>query len=205
MYLSQKALPEAAMSFEKYIKVLEVIYDVKPGQLTPETFSKSNRSKEMTVITSVYWDLIRIYDASPRYRDRMSKSVDKLLMFAKYSTIFPAIVKKAEAFSRGCKNKDEVKRLIKSSRSGRSCFIATAVYGHEDHPKIDILRQFRDQVLQKTPPGRSFIKFYYQYSPSLSRKIQRHPVLKKILRPPLDQITLFAAKSLEKKHQKIDV
>ena len=47
------------------------------------------------------------------------------------------------------------------------CYIATALYGSYDCPKVQVLRRFRDNVLRKTWYGRRFIQFYYWVSPAL--------------------------------------
>lgn len=49
----------------------------------------------------------------------------------------------------------------------RGCYIATCVYGSYDCPSVWTLRRFRDQTLQKSWLGRSFIKAYYAVSPKL--------------------------------------
>lgn len=41
------------------------------------------------------------------------------------------------------------------------CFIATAVYGNENAPELHILRDFRDNVLNKNYLGKRFVEFYY--------------------------------------------
>ncbi|MCM1500838.1 MAG: hypothetical protein NC124_20460, partial [Clostridium sp.] len=47
------------------------------------------------------------------------------------------------------------------------CYIATAVYGGYDHPKVMVLRRYRDEILKKSFWGRVFIKVYYSVSPCL--------------------------------------
>lgn len=49
--------------------------------------------------------------------------------------------------------------------SNGGCYIATLVYGDYDHPKVKVLRHFRDNVLLKNNFGKKFVKFYYKYSP----------------------------------------
>ena len=60
-----------------------------------------------------------------------------------------------------------------SSTDSGGCYIATAVYGDYDHPKVKLLRQFRDHVLSRSMIGRMFIKTYYFISPSLAKRL--HP------------------------------
>lgn len=45
--------------------------------------------------------------------------------------------------------------------SGPDCFIATAVYGDQNAPQVETLRQYRDNVLKESTLGRRFISFYY--------------------------------------------
>src|SRR5690606_19768165 len=66
--MEAKAFSDAAVAYEKYFRVIEMVYDLKPGELHPKVFNSSIRSKELTLITSILWDLLRIYDTSPRYK-----------------------------------------------------------------------------------------------------------------------------------------
>jgi hypothetical protein len=66
-----------------------------------------------------------------------------------------------------------------ASGSGKSgCFIATAAYGSYLHPKVALLRAFRDGYLLTNPPGRLFVAFYYRVSPPLADLIARHESLR---------------------------
>ena len=62
------------------------------------------------------------------------------------------------------------------------CFIATASYGTDTADEIDILREFRDEVLLSTYPGSGFVSLYYRYSPPVARFISERGVLKTIVR-----------------------
>ncbi len=41
------------------------------------------------------------------------------------------------------------------------CFVATAVYGNPAAPEVNVLRQYRDNVLNHNALGRAFVSFYY--------------------------------------------
>jgi hypothetical protein len=46
-------------------------------------------------------------------------------------------------------------------RDYQSCFVATAVYGSEDAREVEVLREFRDNILEKNGPGRAIVRLYY--------------------------------------------
>ena len=190
--MQQKAFPEAAVSYEKYIRVLEVSYDLKPGQLSPSVFGKTSRSKELSVIASTYWDLMRIYDTRPNYRERMSLAAKKLAEFCPYSPLYPDIVKKAQSFQNSSKNPDIVRQFLKDAKAevGR-CFVATTCCGSEHAPLVIQLRKFRDFSLRSHLPGQVFISFYYFIGPALSAVIECLPFLKAPVRKALSYFVYF--------------
>jgi hypothetical protein len=65
---------------------------------------------------------------------------------------------------------------------GGGCFIATAAYGSYLHPKVMILREFRDRYLLTNMPGRVLIAAYYRLSPPIAEFISRHELLRFIIR-----------------------
>jgi hypothetical protein len=78
-----------------------------------------------------------------------------------------------------------------SSSGGNSgssgCYIATMAYGDYSHPQVMILRQFRDEVLDKSVVGKWFIKTYYHYSPKLVDKLKDKRRINSIIRKTLNQ------------------
>ena len=65
---------------------------------------------------------------------------------------------------------------------GEECFIATAAYGTNTAAEIDVLRNFRDEVLSLSPAGRDLTSFYYAASPPIADFIARHEVLRTVVR-----------------------
>jgi hypothetical protein len=46
--------------------------------------------------------------------------------------------------------------------AGGGCFIATAAFGSYMEPKVKLLRDFRDEYLLDSTPGKWFVKQYYR-------------------------------------------
>lgn len=66
------------------------------------------------------------------------------------------------------------------------CFIATAAYGSPFDQRVTIFRNFRDQVLKASAPGRWFVDTYYDLSPPVARYIADHPWLQRWTRGVLE-------------------
>jgi len=73
---------------------------------------------------------------------------------------------------------------------GGGCFIATAAWGSYLHPKVALLREFRDQYLLSNGPGRLFVRTYYRLSPPIADFIARHESMRSITRWMLTPLVL---------------
>jgi hypothetical protein len=64
----------------------------------------------------------------------------------------------------------------------------------KDQAKLDILRTYRDEVLSKTPEGRSLINLYYELSPALAQAIEQDEEFKQEIRGIIESIIPAIAK-----------
>lgn len=181
--MREKAFADSAIAYEKYLKVLETVYECRPHEITPEHLKNTARTQELTVIASVYWDLMRIYDSSEKYGSRMEIAAKKLAEFLPLTPLYPDIVKKAESFQKMAKKQSVVKNFLKavSEKKGR-CFIATSAFESPFAPEVLALQEWRDTTLLNFKLGRAFITQYYRFSPRFARALDQLTFLKPLVR-----------------------
>lgn len=64
----------------------------------------------------------------------------------------------------------------------RGCFIATAAFGTTMEPEVQTLRNFRDNQLLTNKAGKTFVKYYYMFSPPIADVIAKVSSLRFIVR-----------------------
>ena len=76
-----------------------------------------------------------------------------------------------------------------SSEEGGGCLIATAAYGSELAPQVQMLREIRDNQLMNTESGSAFMtsfnELYYTFSPTIADMERESPVFKEIVKAGL--------------------
>ena len=83
--------------------------------------------------------------------------------------------------------------------NGGGCLIATAAFGSEIAPQVQLLREIRDDVVLQTKFGSIFMtgfnQFYYSFSPAVADYERENPAFKEavklILTPLLTTLTLL--------------
>ncbi len=86
-----------------------------------------------------------------------------------------------------------VTAVSQATGGGGGCFIATAAFGSYLHPKVQVLRDFRDRFLLTNKPGRFFVRLYYATSPPIADFISRHNSIRTATRYMLTPVVLFVS------------
>jgi len=76
-----------------------------------------------------------------------------------------------------------------STEEGGGCLIATAAYGSEMAPQVQLLREIRDNQLMNTESGSAFMsgfnELYYTFSPTIADMERENPMFKEIVKAGL--------------------
>ena len=93
----------------------------------------------------------------------------------------------------------ENERCVNSRAIPKSCLIATAAFGSEMAPQVQLLREIRDNTILQTESGTSFMtgfnQFYYSFSPTIADYERENTTFKEAVKltltPLLASLTLL--------------
>ena len=75
---------------------------------------------------------------------------------------------------------------VNPTEEGGGCLIATAAYGSEMSPQVQLLREIRDNQLMNTEAGTAFMsgfnEMYYSFSPTIADMERESPMFKEIVK-----------------------
>jgi len=104
-----------------------------------------------------------------------------------YKTVFPEHEEQTVFNSKEAQeNTPYLEIVYDETNNGGGCLIATAAYGTELAPQVQLLREIRDNQLMSTASGMSFMtgfnQFYYSFSPTIADLERENPVFKETIR-----------------------
>ena len=91
------------------------------------------------------------------------------------------------------------------TEEGGGCLIATAAYGSEMSPQVQLLREIRDNQLMNTESGSAFMStfndIYYSFSPVIADYERENPLFKEVVKvgltPMLSSLSLMESANSE--------
>jgi hypothetical protein len=167
------------------VNKLAGIYDVKP-----EHFNKTKDLTELMMLSHLYYELAKVYDATGKFQEDVVKCLDQFVLF---SANQPYQVVNSE-MARKHLNKFKFKNHVLFQTAyqqifvkSRKCYVATQCYG-ETHPTTEHLRLFKNWLL-KRPGGQTVVSCYYRWSHPTVEWLEAHPrcatVFNRLMRPAL--------------------
>ena len=79
-----------------------------------------------------------------------------------------------------------IKNNEPADNGGGGCLIATAAYGTELAPQVQLLREIRDNTVMSTSSGTAFMtgfnQLYYSFSPTIADLERENPMFQQVVR-----------------------
>ena len=134
-------------------------------------------------------NIILVKSSKEKKEENFAKNDDRVICPGCGKKIVPRLV-----VYQGSPQKSLVPYCACVVKSFTRCFIATAVYGDCNHPKVITLRKFRDEHLLTNDYGIKFVEFYYKNSPKFADYIKDKKVLSYPIRKVLDMFSYLLEK-----------
>lgn len=164
-----REIKDFAGALRKFTDYLQVIAEVKAVQdiysIKPQHFDSKKDVTEMLMISHIYFEMAKMYDAVPKFHDESKRCLDQFILF---SVNQPFQVINSELMRKHLK-----KTLFKNPEAFRNayvqifvqskkCYVVTFCLGNQ-HPVTQEFRAFKD-VLLDYRWGQELVRLYYKYS-----------------------------------------
>lgn len=77
---------------------------------------------------------------------------------------------------------DNINKLLSKKHESKSCYIATLVYEDVEHPKVNLLREYRDRYLLQNKVGFVLVLIYYRFSPFVVKMLENRRLVNKVIK-----------------------
>lgn len=183
-----------ATALQRFVEYMQVMSDVKKTKdfysLKPGHFDSKKDLTEMLLISHIYFEMARIYDAVPKFQEDSKKCLDQFVIFSAnqpYQVVNSEMIRKYLKKSI-FKNPDVFRGAYEQIYvQSKKCYVVTFCYG-SNH---DITNQYRElkSLMLESRIGREFVRIYYKNSSELVAKWEdsrlMHAFAKIVLKPAL--------------------
>lgn len=171
-----------ANALTKYTDYLNIMAEIKQVKdfyaIRPSHFDPKKDLTEMLMLSHVFFEMSRVYDAIPKYSEDSVRCIDQFINFSinqPYQVV----------------NSEMLRKFIKKSRfkhpevfktahqqifvQSKKCYIVTFCYG-SDHQITRDYRRLKDLLLDYRL-GQEMVRFYYCYSSKLIERWERNSLM----------------------------
>jgi hypothetical protein len=152
--------------FLDYLNILAEVNNVKEiYELKTSMFDPKKDLTEMMMMSHIFFEMARLYDAVPKFQEDAQKCLDQ---FVHFSANQPFQVLNSEMVRKNIKKSIFKNPLIFKNAhqqifvQSKKCYIVTYCYG-DQHPMTQDFRLFKDWLLEFRL-GLEMVRLYYQFS-----------------------------------------
>lgn len=188
-------------ALQKFVEYMQVMADVKKVQnvygLKPGHFDSRKDVTEMLMISHVYFEMARIYDAVPKFADESKKCLEQFVIFSAnqpYQVVNSEMIRKHLKKS-VFKNPDAFRSAYEQIYvQSKKCYVVTFCYG-DQHPVTQEYRELKDWLLQYTW-GQRLVRAYYCTSSEVVPRWEKNKLAHLASKVLIGPILLLFSKTL---------
>ncbi len=177
--------------FVEYMGIMAEYKEVKDlFSLRVSHFDPKKELTEMMMISHIFLQMARIYDASPKFQDECRRCLDQFVAFSSnqpYQVVNSELIRKSIKKSLYKQTELFLEAHRKIYTQSKKCYVVTFCYG-TNHPITQDYRALKDWMLNYSW-GRDFVRIYYTYSselvPRWEQSLAMHFFSKLLIRPVL--------------------
>ena len=152
-------------------EIIEEIIKEEPTEEIIEVNPTVEPTKEIIEVNPTVEPIEEIIEEEPNLESTSESSVE--------SQLIPIC-------GTGTQDVNGICQVIRTEEQGGGCLIATATYGTELAPQVQLLREIRDNNLLNTESGSAFMdtfnEIYYSLSPTIADWERESPVFKEVVK-----------------------
>lgn len=190
-----------AGSIQKFKEYLLIMVEVKKVKdvysLTPSHFDHKTELTEMLMISHIYFEMARMYDAIPQFQEDTKNCLNQFVRFSAnqpYQVVNSELIRKHLKKSK-FKNVEDFRFAYQQIFvQSKKCFVVTFCYG-DTHPVTQEFRAMKD-VLLDYPFGRELVRIYYAHSSVLVPRWEKSPAFRLLMTLTLRPLLAVFSKTL---------
>lgn len=179
-YIERKNFPAAMTAYRRFLAITAKSFGVQVEALSPTLFEEKRRVAESLIISSIFFDLLKMLDKlnSDSAREERQLYHRLFLRFTKgmpFQHFAAENIRKHLVYSNSIRNKNEFWATYRTIVGKSFCIVATWAFDSDSREEVGRLRRFRDEVLWPSGGGRRFTRAYYRHGPKLAVALAKVP------------------------------
>ncbi|HXH31997.1 MAG TPA: hypothetical protein VNJ01_14400 [Bacteriovoracaceae bacterium] len=190
-----------AGALKRYVEYMEIMTEVKEVKdifsIRPQHFDPKKDLTELLMISHVYFEMARIYDAVPKYHEKAQQCLEQFVVFSAnqpFQVINSELVRKSIKKS-VFKNQEIFRKAYQDIFvQSKKCYVVTFCLGPE-HKVTQEFRAFKD-VLLDYQVGQQLVGIYYRYSSNAVDRWQDNPYMHFVGKYFIRPLLVFLSKAV---------
>ena len=180
VFIEKRDYAKAMTAYRRFLAITARSVNVEVEQLSPQLFEEKRRTAEALIVSSIFFDLLRVLDkldtpSALEERRLYHKLFIRFTLGQPFQYFAAENIRKNLIYGSAIKNKKEFWATYHAIQVKKFCVIATWAFGDEDCAEVERLRHLRDGHLAASAPGRAFIAAYYEHGHHLRNALRVVP------------------------------